>query len=145
VSYHGVEVFVMAPEDLLLSLCVGACRKRFFRLKALFDIAETARQGLDWDRFVLQAREDRCEGIAYAALLAAMRTLGAPVPAGALNRLGISRARSAVIRALVEHGSLTAPSPVLPYASYRWGQALRSIRISVTRVVPEHHRPPQTV
>jgi hypothetical protein len=145
VSFHGVEAHVMAPEDLLLSLCVGACRKRFFRLKPLFDIAETAKKGLDWERFVLRAREDRCEGIAYAALLAASRTLGAPVPAGVLAGLGVSRARGAMIRKLVERGSLTAPSPVLPYASYRWTQAFRSVRIALTRVAPEHHRPPQTV
>jgi hypothetical protein len=143
VSYHGTEAFLMAPEDLLLSLCVGACRKRFFRLKPLFDIAETASNGLDWDRFVLRAREDRCEGIAYAALLASSRTLGARVPAEVLARLGVSRARGAVIRKLVERGSLSAPSPVLPYASYRWGQALRSVRIALTRVAPEHHRPPR--
>lgn len=142
VSYHGVEAFVMAPEDLLLSLCVGACRKRFFRLKALFDIAETAKKGLDWERFVRQAREDRCEGIAYAALLAASRTLDAPVPSGVLARLGVSRTRRALIRKLVERGSLSDPSPVLPYASYRWSQALRSVRVSLTRVAPEHHRPP---
>jgi hypothetical protein len=142
VSYHGTEAWVMAPEDLLLSLCIGACRKRFFRLKALFDILETAKNGLDWDRFVLRAREDRCEGIACAALLAASRTLGADVPADALAGLGVSRARGAVIRKLVERGSLNAPSPVLPYASYRWSQAFRSARIALTRVAPEHHRPP---
>lgn len=141
VSYHGVEAFVMAAEDLLLSLCVGACRKRFFRLKALFDVRETVEKGLDWDRFVRQAREDRCEAIAYTALLAASRTLGAAVPAQALDGLGVSRTRSAVIRTLVERGSLVEPSPVLSYASYRWGQALRSVRIALTHVVPEHHRP----
>jgi hypothetical protein len=145
VGFHGVEAHAMAPEDLLLSLCVGACRKRFFRLKPLFDIAETVAKGLDWDRFVLRAREDRCERIAYAALLAASRTLGVEVPAGALAGLGVSAVRGAVIRKLVERGSLGAPSPVLPYASYRWTQAFRSIRIALTRVAPEHHRPPQTV
>jgi hypothetical protein len=141
VDYHGVEAFVMAPEDLLLSLCVAGCRKRFFRLKCLFDIAETVPRGLDWDRFVLRAREDRCEGIAYAALLAASRTLGTSVPAGILDSLGVPRLRAAVIRGLVERGSLRTPSPLLPYVSYRWGQAFRSVRVSMTREVPEHHRP----
>jgi hypothetical protein len=144
VSYHGAEAFVMAPEDLLLSLCVGACRKRFFRLKPLFDIRETVEKGLDWDRFVLRAREDRCEGIVYAALLAATRTLGATVPAEVPGSLGVSRARGALLRTLVERGSLRAPSPVLPYASYRWSQALRSVRVALTRAVPEHHRPPKS-
>jgi Uncharacterised nucleotidyltransferase len=142
VSFQGAEAFVMAPEDLLLSLCVAACRKRFFRLKCLFDISETVEKGLDWDRFVLRAREDCCEGIAYAALLAASRTLGARVPAEVPARLRVSRMRSAVIRSLVERGTLNAPSPFLPYASYRWRQALRSVRIALTWAAPEHHRPP---
>jgi hypothetical protein len=143
VSYHGTEAWVMSPEDLLLSLCIGACRKRFFRLKALFDIVETAKNGLDWDRFVLRAREDRCEGIAYAALLATSRTLGAAIPPAAFDNLGVSRARGALIRRLVGRGSLNAPSPMLPYASYRCAQALRSVRFALTRELPEHHRPPR--
>ncbi len=142
VGFHGTEAFVMAPEDLLLSLCVAACRKRFFRLKCLFDIAETVEKSLDWDRFVLRAREDRCEGIVYTALLAASRTLGARLPAGILDRLGVSWIRSAVIRSLVARGTLISPSPFLPYASYRWSQALRSVRIALTWQAPEHHRPP---
>jgi hypothetical protein len=145
VSFHGTEVFVMASEDLLLSLCVAACRKRYFRLKTLFDIAESATRlaGLDWDRFAARAREDRCERIAYAALLATSRTLGAAAPAGALDRLGVSRARAAVIRKLVERGALDEPSLLLPYASYRWNQALRSVRVALTSAAPSHHRPPR--
>jgi len=51
VDFHGQEAFVMAPEDLLLSLCINSCRKRYFRLKHLFDIAETVhRLDLDWNR-----------------------------------------------------------------------------------------------
>lgn len=141
VSFHGSEAFVMAPEDLLLSLCVAACRKRFFRLKCLFDVAETVEKGLDWDRFVLRAREDRCEAIAYAALLAASRTLGARVPVEVPARLGIPWIRRALIQGLVARGTLISPSPFLPYASYRWSQALRSVRIALTWTAPEHHRP----
>jgi hypothetical protein len=40
VDYRGERTLVMRTEDLLLAVCINACRKRFFRLKSLFDIAE---------------------------------------------------------------------------------------------------------
>jgi hypothetical protein len=140
----------MAPEDLLISLCVNSCRKRFFRLKHLFDIAETTRRlPLDWDRLTANVREDRCEGIVYAALLAASGTLGAEIPGvevDALDALGVPRSRAKLLRRLVarhlRRGSLAvAPTPWLPYASYRWGQALRSLRVALTFEAPAHHKP----
>lgn len=147
VDLRGAEAYVMAPEDLLISLCVNSCRKRFFRLKHLFDIAETIRRlSLDWERLAASVREDRCEGIVYAALLTASLTLGAEIPDGALGALGVPRARAGLVRRLVgrhlRRGSLAAPpSPSLPYASYRCGQALRSLRVALTYETPEHHRP----
>lgn len=140
------EAFVMAPEDLLISLCINACRKRFFRLKHLFDIAESTRRlDLDWDRLAARAREDRCEGIVYAALHATAETLGCEVPPGALEGLGVPRSRALLIRRLVARflrsGSLESLPSWLPYASFRWGQALRSLRIALTWAPPEHHRP----
>lgn len=148
VRLRGAEAFVMAPEDLLISLCINSCRKRFFRLKSLFDIAETTRRlSLDWSRVADHAREDRCEGIVYGALLAASLALGAQVPDGALDILGVPRFRVRLLRRLVERhllrGSLAVPpSPWLPYASYRWGQAVGSLRVALTHEAPAHHRPP---
>ncbi|HWN44402.1 MAG TPA: nucleotidyltransferase family protein [Thermoanaerobaculia bacterium] len=146
VDFHGQEAFVMSPEDLLISLCINSCRKRFFRLKHLFDIAETVRRlDIDWDRLAACAREDRCEGIVYAALHVTKETLGCEVPDGALESLGVPRSRVLLIRRLVarflRRGSLgSPPSPLLPYASYRWGQALRSFRVAVTWEPPAHRR-----
>jgi hypothetical protein len=151
VGFHGAEAFVMAPEDLLISLCVNSCRKRFFRLKHLFDIAESVHRlaGLDWERVAVRAREDRCEGIVHTALLAAAGALGARIPSGALDALNVSHLRSAVLRRLVdrflERGALDAPSLLLPYASYRWSQALRSVRFALTYEPPAHHRRPAPV
>lgn len=147
VDYHGQEAFVMANEDLLISLCINSCRKRFFRLKHLFDIAESTRRlELDWDRLAARAREDRCEGIVYTALHVTRETLGCEVPAGALEALRVPPPRVLLIRRLVSrwmrHGSLETPPPAwLPYASYRWEQALRSLRFALTYVTPAHHRP----
>lgn len=146
VDYRGAEAFVMAPEDLLASLCINSCRKRFFRLKHLFDIAETARRlAPDWDRLAAHAREDRCEGIVYAALHVTAETLGCEVPPGALEALGVPGSRVRLIRRLVarflRRGTLESPPPPwLPYATYRWGQALRSLRVALTWEPPAHRR-----
>ena len=135
----------MAPEDLLISLCINSCRKRFFRLKHLFDIAETVRRlDLDWDRLAANAREDRCEGIVYTALHVASETLGCRIPD--LDPLQVPRPRVLLIRRLVarhlRHGSLDSPPPAwLPYASFRLEQALRSLRFALTWTPPPHHRP----
>lgn len=145
VDYHGQEAFVMSNEDLLISLCVNSCRKRFVRLKHLFDIAETSRRlDLDWDRLAARAREDRCERIVYTALHVTRETLGCDVPEGALEALGVPRPRVLLIHRLVDRflrcGSLSVmPPPWLPYASYRWGQALRSFRFALTWQPPAHH------
>lgn len=147
VDLRGAETFVMAAEDLLISLCINSCRKRFFRLKHLFDIAETTRRlPLDWSRLAANVREDRCEGIVFAALLAASLTLGAAVPEGALDALGVPRTRARLLRGLIDRhlrrGSLAVPpAPWLPYASYRLGQAARSLRVALTHEAPAHHRP----
>jgi hypothetical protein len=145
VDFHGQEAFVMAPEDLLISLCINSCRKRFFRLKHLFDIAETVRRlEIDWDRLAARAREDRCEGIVYAALHVTVETLGCRVPD--LEALGVPRFRALLIRRLaarhLRRGSLASQPPAwLPYASYRPEQALRSLRFALTWQPPAHHRP----
>lgn len=142
VDFHGQEAFVMAPEDLLLSLCINSCRKRYFRLKHLFDIAETVhRIELDWDRLAARAREDRCEAIVYAALHVARETLGCEVP-----DLDLPRLRRLLIRRLaarwLHRGSLASRPPAwLPYASYRPGQALRSLRFALTWTPPAHQLP----
>jgi Uncharacterised nucleotidyltransferase len=146
VDFQGAEAFVMAPEDLLISLCINSCRKRFFRLKHLFDVAESTRRlDLDWDRLAARAREDRCERIVFTALHVTRETLGCEIPAGALEALGVSRSRARLIRRLaarfLRRGSLAAPpSPFLPYASYRWSQALRSLRVALTWEPPPHRR-----
>ncbi len=129
-------VFSMCPEDLLLTLCLNGCRKRYFRLKALFDIAETLEfhDDLDWDRLAARAREWECEGVAFAALRAADETLG--LPAGA--RAGIStllgRGRRAVLGSMVTLMRRAAPNHRFPlialqYASLSARQRLRSTRV----------------
>ncbi|MES1211160.1 MAG: nucleotidyltransferase family protein, partial [Acidobacteriota bacterium] len=157
IDFRGQAAWVMSPEDLLISLCINSCRKRFRRLKGLFDIAETVRRGadpaweIDWERLARKARDYRCEGIVFAALLTAAETVGCGLPDGHLETPGplgsLSPIRAGLLRGLVARalrtGSLDRPEAgglLLSYASYRWGQAWRSLWIALTH--PRGHRPP---
>jgi hypothetical protein len=151
VRFRGAAAWTMSPEDLLLSLCVNACRKRFLRLKGLFDLAETVPrlEELDWGLFAARARECRCEGIVYTAFTAARETLGCDSPEGALDGLGVSPTRARLLRSLVavflRRGSLVDRTGeelavLLSYASFRPAEAWRSFRYSSTH--PPVHRPP---
>jgi hypothetical protein len=147
VDFRGVPAWTMSPEDLLISLCVNCCRKHF-RLKGLFDVAETLRRGeaLDWRRLGALAREGRCEGIVYAALVAAQGALGAGLPAGSREALGVAPVRAALLRSLIRTFLAAAPftgrtgrplALVLAYASLRPAEAWRSLRYSLTHP-PKH-------
>ena len=148
VRFRGVPAWTMSPEDLLISLAVNCCRKHF-RLKGLFDVAETLRRGeaIDWRRLGELARQGHCEGIVYTALAVAREALGAPLPAGALEALGLSRARAALLRALVRAfpraGSFVEPSGrplalALAYASLRPAEAWKSVTYSA--IHPAKHK-----
>jgi hypothetical protein len=153
VRFRGRDAWVMSPEDLLISLCINSCRKRFRRLKGLFDIAETVRCGggpeqpLDWHRLVAKARDYRCEGIVFTALRITGETVGCDLPGGALAALGLPPARAVLLRRLIARAlrtalfvSETAGGLLLTYASFRSEQAVRSLWVALTH--PGGHRPP---
>jgi hypothetical protein len=140
IDFRGTEAWVMGPEDLLISLCINACRKRFVHLKGLFDVAETvARLGIDWPRLGVLARGCRCERIVFAALLAARQTLGCNLlegPEGALAELGVRPGQARLLRLLVAAaGTERKLALLLAYASLQPEQAWRSVRVALT------HRP----
>lgn len=146
VRFRGEDAWVMSSEDLLISLCVNACRKRYFRLKVLFDLNETLRRGgpFDWQRLGNLARQGRCEGVVYAALTAARETLGAEVPPEGLDSLGLAPFRAALLRRLVSAflrvGSFQGRGAglLLTYASLRPAEAWRSLSYSLTH--PDKHK-----
>jgi hypothetical protein len=155
VRFRGAEALVMSPEDLLISLCINGCRKRYFRLKSLFDIAETVRclagagGGIDWERFARRSREHGCEAVVWAALVVTRETLGCPLPEGALAGLGVSPARARLLRGLISAFLRTSSlvdasgaglSWFLPYAALRRDQAWRVFRFTLTHRPPPHHR-----
>ncbi len=82
---EGVAAQGLAPEMLILHLCLHAMRQHEFEsgLKAVCDLAEVCRafaSELDWEKMLLQARSARAEGYAFAMLGLARWLLDAPVP-----------------------------------------------------------------
>ena len=112
VQLEGGPVLLPAAEDILIVAAIGACRKRYLRLKALFDLAECTYhlEDLDWGRVVEKAGAYRCAAICYTALRVADRTLGCRVPETAWDGFAISKPRRRLIDRLVdwllEHRSL---------------------------------------
>jgi hypothetical protein len=116
VTLDGRRVFIPSPEDLFLTGCISACRKRFFRLKGLCDLNELLLRhpDLDWAAVSQRAAVYGCVPIVYTALTVLARTLG-PVPAEAVNALSIPPGRAGRIQAiaarLLQRYSLEELSP----------------------------------
>jgi len=158
---HDPAARIMAPADLLLSLAVNACRRRYFHLKALLDLAETVRAlpEIDWREVGERARAWRCPAIAWTALAAARATLGCELPPEALDSLGVSAPRrrllAGLLAGLLRSGSIAHSrlvgggargrllgrsvegSLLLVYASLRPGQLARSLRGATLHLPPE--------
>jgi hypothetical protein len=153
---HGQNAFVMSPEDLLITACINGCRKRFVRLKALCDIAETVQRSplLSWTKLIQKARAYQCNDIVFVALSVTSQTLGCQVPPEVLDALPTSRWRAVLLRCLsrrrarcpltptargIQIGGKTLDwSLVLPYATYRWRQVWQ--HVGIARGLVQAHR-----
>ena len=149
IKLRGYDVFVMSPEDMLIAACINSCRKRFFRLKNLCDIAEIIDKysGLKWDEVIGKSKEYHCNNIVYTALLITKQTLGCEFPEKVFDNLAVIPLRTAiihyVIRYLNQRMSLFSLYPfsienplyrklglslILPYATYEWYQLWRKMK-----------------
>ena len=155
ISIKGEDVWVMSLEDMLIAVCINSCRKRFFKLKSLCDIAETIEEfpELNWARFIEKAKRYNCQNIVYAALLTTQFTVGCNLPKNLLFQLQINPVRAKIIRFLSWRMSLSSldtlqagykfigrsisVSLLLPYTTYKLDQILRkSAFVWRTRSVP---------
>jgi hypothetical protein len=146
VSVGDQPALVMAPEHMLMAACINSCRKRFFRLKAICDIAEIVAAGaIRWEEVVRCARQWRSESIVYTALRVAALTVGCPVPCSVFAELGVAPLRRRVIDFLSERQSFTrlaagnrrpGPGLLLPMAAYRWDTLLANLAIACSEYVP---------
>jgi hypothetical protein len=94
----GHRYLRLAPDDELLYLAVHATNHLLQRLAWVYDLKLLVRseRSLDWDRLLSTAAETGTGGLAFYALDAAARLLGAGVPAGVLAALRPSRWQAAV-------------------------------------------------
>jgi len=146
IEFQGQAAWVMSPEDLLISLCINSCRKRFFRLKSLCDIAETAGKysdRLNWPGLIRKARAYGCTGIVFAALWVTQMTVGCRLPDALLDGLNLNPIRARIIRVLSQSmcpaafsslhsgrrvlGRRIDVSLLLAYATYGWPQVWRKM------------------
>jgi hypothetical protein len=158
ISYRGQAAYAMCPEDFLLSVCVNSCRKRYFRLKALLDIAEIINTypQLDWVKLIERARLFDCTAIVYTALLTTQMTVGCSLPTEVVDELADSPLRFKIIRwissrlSLAAYASLHSESKffdravnmplILPYATLRWYQIWRKIKFALLTTYPGQRR-----
>jgi hypothetical protein len=82
IEYIGHPVFLMSSNDLLLSLCINSSRKRYFRLKSLYDISETiqTKNDISWKEVAEKAHSYQCENIIYTALFVTALTTNCCLP-----------------------------------------------------------------
>ncbi|HEV2916069.1 MAG TPA: nucleotidyltransferase family protein [Pyrinomonadaceae bacterium] len=81
-SLEGVWTNALAPEDLLLVLCVHGCKHLWERLAWLCDVAElvAAHPGMDWEKLLAEARALGVRRMLSLGLFLAHDLLDAPLP-----------------------------------------------------------------
>jgi hypothetical protein len=140
------KLFLMSQEDMLISSCINSCRKRYFRLKSLFDIAEIINKfsNMNWSMFVRKSNDYQCNYIVYAALWVTKETVGCNIPSAVFSYFDIHPIRVQIIQKLIRQISSHPLSPqnsgikvlernvnlklLLPYLTYRWDQLERKLR-----------------
>ncbi len=92
--FGQVAALGLAPEDLLLHLVIRAAKSQFRTLepKHVRDVTLlVARQPIQWETFLMRAREAGCRTAAWVLLSAAVEIHDAQVPDVVLRRLRPSR------------------------------------------------------
>ncbi len=99
ISYLGSLAHVMSAEDMLLAATINACRKRYLRLRSIFDIGAILHRfpSLDWSKVRDKALSYRCNTISYAALMMADKTIGLRLPEHLEELLEIRPARRTLL------------------------------------------------
>ena len=82
-SFEGTTIKTLAPEDLLLSLCVHGAKHLWERLSWIADIAQLLEvyPDLNWSRLLERARRSGTERMLLLGLYVAHDLLGAKLPA----------------------------------------------------------------
>ena len=96
----GTAVLTLAPEDLLLILCLHHSREGWARLEWIGGVAELIRRhpGIDWGRLLPRAERRGLLRMLYLGLSLASDVLGAPVPGAVLRKVRADRSVRALAR-----------------------------------------------
>lgn len=88
VSIGGKELPTLAPEDLLIALCIHGANHQWARLSWIGDIVRLieAHAGLDWDAVEREATTADCRHLVDLGLALAGELGAPPVPTGILTR-----------------------------------------------------------
>ena len=145
--------WLMAIEHELVCACINSCRKRYFRLKSLCEIAELIRRypDLSFDAVAQRATDWRCRGIVYTALVATKIAVGCELPEDLGQKLGFAGMSGSLLRFLLARMSFSSlprlyrsrrvlgknlgRSLALPYASLGWWRGLGSLRVAGSQMV----------
>lgn len=126
-SLLGTTVPTLAPEDLLLALCVHGAKECWGKLKWVCDVAELLRtySTLNWDEVLRRAQQFHCQRMLLLGLTLASQLLGAKLPESiqtAIESDGASAILPAVDRApLPAGGNGTLPTLVQQVGGYLFG------------------------
>lgn len=104
-DYLGQPILLMSGMDLLISLCINSSRKRYFRLKSIFDIRETihAKQDISWQQVADRAQCFQSQNIVFTALLVTLLTSGCDLPVGWEEYFSIQPIRRKLIETTVKY------------------------------------------
>ena len=95
----GVEARVLGPEDQILHLCLHLAGHSLAAPQSLRDIAQVCSvSAVDWPLLVSLAHKSGTGAACFAALFAAARLLGTPVPPTALDSLAPRAGRTRLER-----------------------------------------------
>ncbi|MFM2304381.1 MAG: hypothetical protein RLZZ135_1791 [Cyanobacteriota bacterium] len=99
-SLLGTTVSTLAPEDLLLVLCVHGAKECWGKLKWICDVAELIRTypNLDWHQVLLRANELHCHRMLLLGLGLAQQLLGARLPTTVLVAIQTDRTLPALMQ-----------------------------------------------
>jgi Uncharacterised nucleotidyltransferase len=137
----GTHALMLAPEDLLLHLCLHTCKHQFafFGLRACCDLTATVRHYgamLDWAQVTQRARQWRIVPYVYLPLRLAQALVGAAVPASVLDDLTPQpfdpRALEWACAEILED---TTASPLFPALLMLWGGRWRVEKTAVLREI----------
>jgi hypothetical protein len=121
----GQEVSVLAPECLLMYLCMHGAKHAWSRLIWFADVARLVDHGVDWHEALALATETRCERPFFLGLLLAHELLDTEVPEAILDR---ARADSIVMSTARETAQRLRRVP--PYEPSSTGRTAYNARLA---------------